>query len=58
MVRSTLTREWNWYLPMQLLRDFDFQLVYPKTPWKEEQYSVFVINDFWVKITERRKKKA
>ena len=43
---------------MQLLRDFDFQLVYPKTPWKEAQYSVFVINDFWVKITERRKEKT
>jgi hypothetical protein len=43
---------------MQLLRDFDFQLVYPKTPWKEEQYSVFVINDFWVKITERKKEKT
>ncbi|KAK0719109.1 cytochrome P450 [Lasiosphaeris hirsuta] len=38
----------------ELLKEFDFQLIYPKTPWKERQYSVFVLQDMWVRVTERQ----
>lgn len=40
---------------LQLLRDFDFQLIYPKTPWTERQYSVFLIRNMWTRVTERAK---
>ncbi|KAK4452584.1 cytochrome P450 [Podospora aff. communis PSN243] len=38
----------------ELLRDFDFQLVYPKSAWTERQYNGFIIKDMWVRITERQ----
>ena len=38
----------------QLLREFDFQLLYPKAAWKEKQYLGFVIQDMWVRVTARQ----
>ncbi|KAK5651157.1 hypothetical protein OQA88_13204 [Cercophora sp. LCS_1] len=38
----------------ELLRDFNFQILNPKAPWNERQYSVFFIRDMWVRVSDRR----
>lgn len=38
---------------LQLLRDFDFQIINPKKPWVESQSHLFMINDMWMRVTER-----
>ena len=34
------------------MREFDWQLVYPGTPWKERTYTGWIHWDMWVRITE------
>ncbi|KAI0112223.1 cytochrome P450 [Nemania sp. FL0031] len=38
---------------VELLRYFDFQVVNPESPWKNIDYTVYVVSDFWVRVTER-----
>jgi hypothetical protein len=37
----------------QLLRQFDFQLVYPSNPWKSVNYGLFLQRDMWVSVSLR-----
>ncbi len=45
-------REANLFCPAKLMREFDWQLVYPGSPWKERAYTGWVHWDMWVRITE------
>ncbi|KAK4184486.1 Pisatin demethylase [Podospora australis] len=38
---------------VELLRHFDFQLVYPYEPWKSVNYNLFLQHDMWVTVTSR-----
>ncbi|KAI0172140.1 cytochrome P450 [Hypoxylon sp. FL1284] len=38
---------------VELLRNFDFQIVSPESPWRCRGYSSFLIDDFWVRVMER-----
>ncbi|KAI1456394.1 cytochrome P450 [Annulohypoxylon moriforme] len=38
---------------VELLRNFDFQIVNPEAPWRCRGYTSCLINDFWVRIMER-----
>jgi hypothetical protein len=38
---------------LQLLRDFDFQLVNPAQPWKSVNYNLFFQSDMWVSVALR-----
>ncbi|KAI1336710.1 pisatin demethylase [Xylariaceae sp. FL0016] len=38
----------------ELLRAFDLQLANPMKPWDSQSWSVFVEENFWVKVTESR----
>ncbi|KAI2621830.1 cytochrome P450 [Hypoxylon sp. NC1633] len=38
---------------VELLRNFDFQILNPETPWRCKGYSSFLIDDFWVRVLER-----
>ncbi|KAK4182383.1 Pisatin demethylase [Podospora australis] len=38
---------------VELLRRYDFQVMYPKTPIKETNYSVVFHEDMWMRVTER-----
>ncbi|KAI1770582.1 cytochrome P450 [Hypoxylon cercidicola] len=38
---------------VELLRYFDFELVNPQSPWKSIDYTLYVVSDFWVRVTER-----
>jgi hypothetical protein len=38
---------------VQLLRQFDFQLVYPGRPWKSVNYGLFLQRDMWVSVSLR-----
>lgn len=37
----------------QLLRDFDFQIIYPSKPWSSFNFNLFMQNEMWVRVTER-----
>jgi hypothetical protein len=37
----------------QLLREFDFQIINAAAPWSTRQYSVFLIQDMMMRVTER-----
>lgn len=37
----------------QLLRHFDFQLVYPTQPWKSANYNLYLQRDMWVSVAVR-----
>ncbi|KAI0143085.1 cytochrome P450 [Xylariaceae sp. FL1272] len=39
---------------LQLLRNFDFQIVNPETPWTRVAYTNMLISDFWVLLTEAK----
>ncbi|KAI5862544.1 cytochrome P450 [Durotheca rogersii] len=39
---------------VELLRNFDFQVANPESPWRCRGYSSFLIDDFWVQVAERR----
>lgn len=38
----------------ELLREFDFQIVNAAAPWSARQYSVFLIEDMMIRVTERK----
>ncbi|KAI1099516.1 cytochrome P450 [Jackrogersella minutella] len=38
---------------VELLRHFDFELVSPQSPWKSMNYTLYVVSDFWVRVTEK-----
>jgi len=38
---------------VELLRGFDFQLVYPGKPWKSVNYNLFLQRDMWVSVALR-----
>ncbi|KAL2192788.1 cytochrome P450 monooxygenase [Corynascus similis CBS 632.67] len=38
---------------VELLRRFDFQLVYPTRPWKSVNYNLFLQREMWVTVTAR-----
>ncbi|KAK4672007.1 hypothetical protein QC764_610690 [Podospora pseudoanserina] len=38
---------------VELLRHFDFQLVYPYEPWKAHNYSLWLHSDMWVSVMRR-----
>ena len=38
----------------QLLRNFDFQLIYPTKPWTSVNQNLFMQKDMWVSVTDRR----
>ncbi|KAI1370653.1 cytochrome P450 [Hypoxylon crocopeplum] len=40
---------------VELLRNFDFQIVNPESPWRCRGYSSFLIDDFWIRVMERDK---
>lgn len=42
-------------LNFKLLRDFDFQLLNPQSPWTRRVHIVYHISDMWVRVTEREK---
>lgn len=44
-------------LLFELFRDFDFQIINPKTPWVEKQFGIFLINSMWMRVTERSHKR-
>lgn len=37
----------------QLLRRFDFQLVYPYRPWKSANFNIFLQSEMWVTVVLR-----
>ncbi|KAI1383031.1 cytochrome P450 [Hypoxylon trugodes] len=39
---------------VELLRNFDFQVVNPESPWTCKAYISILIEDFWIRVTERR----
>lgn len=42
----------------QLLRHFDFQLVYPYRPWKSVNYNLFLQSEMWVSVLSREERAA
>jgi cytochrome P450 len=38
---------------VQLLRNFNFEVVDPSKPWSSDSWGIFLQKDFWVRITER-----
>lgn len=38
----------------QLFREFDFQLINPAKPYKEELFNTFVVSEVWMRISERK----
>ncbi|KAI0399649.1 cytochrome P450 [Xylaria palmicola] len=38
---------------VELLRHFDFQVVDLQQPWKSYDHTLWIISDFWVRVTER-----
>ncbi|KAI1504579.1 cytochrome P450 [Biscogniauxia marginata] len=38
---------------VELFREFDFQIVNPISPWRCRGYSSFLIDDFWLRVTEK-----
>ncbi|KAI0006341.1 cytochrome P450 [Xylariaceae sp. FL0662B] len=38
---------------VELLREFDFQVVNPESPWRCRGYSSFLIDNFWIRVMER-----
>ncbi|KAJ9144220.1 Cytochrome p450 [Pleurostoma richardsiae] len=40
---------------VELLRNFDFQLVYPTRPWTSINHNLFLQKDMWVSVTERQR---
>ncbi|KXX80303.1 Pisatin demethylase [Madurella mycetomatis] len=38
---------------VELLRHFDFQLVYPYRPWKSVNYNLFLQSEMWVSVLSR-----
>lgn len=40
-------------LIFELFRDFDFHIINPKTPWLERQFGIFLVNNMWMRVTER-----
>ena len=37
----------------QLLRRFDFEILYPKRPWHERNFNMFFHSQLWMRVTER-----
>jgi len=42
----------------QLLRDFEFQIINPAEPLKENLYMLFLVWDMWMRVTERRSEES
>lgn len=40
---------------IQLLRNFDFSLVDPTTPWKSKNVGLWKQSQLWVRVTERNR---
>ncbi|CCF37553.1 cytochrome P450 [Colletotrichum higginsianum] len=40
---------------VELLRNFDFQIMDPAKPWHSVNFNLFMQDNFWVKVTETRK---
>ncbi|KAK4118520.1 cytochrome P450 [Parathielavia appendiculata] len=38
---------------VELLRRFDFEIMYPKGPWREFNTNMFFHSDLWMRVTER-----
>ncbi|OJJ04868.1 hypothetical protein ASPVEDRAFT_173547 [Aspergillus versicolor CBS 583.65] len=38
---------------VELLRRFDFELIYPGSPWKSVNFTLFLQKEMWVRVTER-----
>lgn len=36
-----------------MLRRFDFALMYPAAPWKSTNFTMFLQDEMWVRITKR-----
>lgn len=36
-----------------MLRRFDFALMYPATPWRSTNFTMFLQDEMWVRITKR-----
>ena len=43
-----------WLTVEQLLRNFDLQIIYPAQPWQSLNYSLFVQEKMWVRVTEAK----
>jgi cytochrome P450 len=40
----------------QMVREFDIQVVNPKSPWgSQKQYLLFIVKDMWLRFSERAK---
>ncbi|WYZ40986.1 hypothetical protein EsH8_IV_001327 [Colletotrichum jinshuiense] len=40
---------------VELLRNFDFQIIDPTKPWHSVNFNLFMQDEFWVKVTEAEK---
>ncbi|KAI1842663.1 hypothetical protein JX266_011125 [Neoarthrinium moseri] len=38
---------------VELLRNFDFDLINPSNPWKSRNFNLFMQSEMWLKVTER-----
>ncbi|KAJ5655537.1 hypothetical protein N7507_007487 [Penicillium longicatenatum] len=38
---------------VELLRRFDFELIYPGDPWKTQNFTLFMQKEMWVRVTKR-----
>jgi len=43
---------------LQLLRNFDLQIIYPAKPWQNTNYSLFIQEKMWMRVTEAETKDA
>ncbi|KAF6812059.1 cytochrome p450 [Colletotrichum sojae] len=39
---------------VEMLRNFDFQIINPEKPWHSVNHQLFMQSDFWVKVTETK----
>lgn len=37
----------------QLLRRFDFELLHPERPWRQENFNMYFQSELWMRVTER-----
>ncbi|AEO63946.1 cf4974fb-3452-4ca8-bf80-67d173cbdc92 [Thermothielavioides terrestris] len=38
---------------VELLRRFDFEVLHPERPWREENFNMFFQSELWMRVTER-----
>ncbi|KAH6640368.1 cytochrome P450 [Chaetomium tenue] len=41
---------------VELLRRFDFEILYPNRPWHEKNYNMFFHSELWMRVTDRAEK--